>query len=110
MARKAPTRTRQRDMVQVKNPRSRRYVKIDRSAGVIVSTKKSPGPYKGVPIAARKGVDHLVGVDEVNMVASSQKMIVESPKMGVDHLVGVDEVDMVASGQKIIIHERAKKN
>ena len=81
MTTKAPTRRRQRDMVQVKNPRSRRYVKIDRSVGVIVSTKKSPGPYKGVPIAARQGLGYLVGVDEVDMIPSSQKIIVlDRPK------------------------------
>ena len=51
MTAKAPTRSRQRDVVQVKNPRSGRYVKIDRSVGMIVSHKKSPGPYKDVPIA-----------------------------------------------------------
>jgi len=54
MTAKARTRSRQRDVVQVKNPRSGRYVKIDRSAGMIVSHKKSPGPYKGVPIARTK--------------------------------------------------------
>ena len=43
-----------RDVVQVKNPRTSKYVKIDRSAGKIVSTKKSPGPYKGVPVARKK--------------------------------------------------------
>ena len=51
---KTSTRRRQRDVVQVKNSRSGRYVKIDRSAGMIVSVKKSPGPYKGVPIARAK--------------------------------------------------------
>ena len=43
-----------RDVIQVKNPKSGHYVKIDRSAGKIVSHKKSDGPYKGVPIARRK--------------------------------------------------------
>jgi len=43
-----------RDVVQTKNPRSGKYVKIDRSAGKIVSHKKSSGPYKGVPIARKK--------------------------------------------------------
>ncbi len=42
------------DVVQVKNPRTGRYVKINRSAGKIVSHKKSDGPYKGVPIARKK--------------------------------------------------------
>lgn len=55
MAMKTTSR-RKRDVVQVKNPRSGRYVKIDRGAGVIVSHKKSPGPYKGVPVARKRRV------------------------------------------------------
>lgn len=43
-----------RDVVQVKNPKSGHYVKIDRSAGKIVSHKKSTCPYKNVPIARKK--------------------------------------------------------
>jgi hypothetical protein len=39
------------DIIQVKNPRSGHYVKIDREAGKILDHKKSEGPYKGVPIA-----------------------------------------------------------
>ena len=42
------------DIVQVRNPRSNRYVKVDRSLGKIISIKKSPKPYKGIPIARRK--------------------------------------------------------
>ena len=42
------------DVVQVKNPRTKRYVKIDRDKGKIVSHKKSPGPYKDVPVARKK--------------------------------------------------------
>ena len=42
------------DIVQVKNPRTGTYVKINRTAGKIVSNKKSSGPYKGVPVARRK--------------------------------------------------------
>jgi polynucleotide 5'-kinase involved in rRNA processing len=38
------------DIVQVKNPRTDRYVKIDRTAGLIVAHKKSEGPYKGVRV------------------------------------------------------------
>jgi len=40
-------------VVQVKNPRTGKYVKIDRSKGRIVSSKKSAGPYKGVPVARK---------------------------------------------------------
>jgi len=41
------------DIVQVKNPRTNRYVKIDRTKGRILAHKKSDGPYKGVPVARR---------------------------------------------------------
>lgn len=39
-----------RDLIQLKNPISKRYVLVDRTKGSIISHKKSPGPYKGVPI------------------------------------------------------------
>ena len=42
------------DVVQVKNPRSGHYVKIDRSVGKIISHKKSTGPYKGIPVARKR--------------------------------------------------------
>jgi len=42
------------DVVQVKNPRTERYVKIDRTEGKILSQKKSEGPYKDVPIARKR--------------------------------------------------------
>lgn len=44
-----------RDVVQVKNPKSGHYVKIDRSAGRILSHKKSSKPYKNIPIARKSG-------------------------------------------------------
>ena len=40
-----------KDLVQVHNPKTDRYVKIDRDKGQIVGRKKSPGPYKNVPVA-----------------------------------------------------------
>jgi len=43
------------DIVQVKNPKSGHYVKIDRKAGRIIDHKKSEGPYKGVPVAKSSG-------------------------------------------------------
>lgn len=45
-----------KDIVQVLNPRTDRYVKIDRTVGHIVGEKKSPGPYKNVPVVD-KGKD-----------------------------------------------------
>jgi len=42
-----------KDVVQVRNPRSGRYVKIDRGEGRILDHKKSDGPYKNVPVARK---------------------------------------------------------
>lgn len=42
-----------KDVVQVKNPKTSRYVKIDRAAGRIVASKKSSGPYKNIPVARK---------------------------------------------------------
>ncbi len=46
--------SKKRDVVQVRNPKSGRYVKIDRSKGKILSHKKSKGPYKDIPVARKK--------------------------------------------------------
>jgi hypothetical protein len=43
-----------KDIIQTRNPKSDRYVKIDRSAGKIIAHKKSEGPYKNVPIARKR--------------------------------------------------------
>jgi hypothetical protein len=43
-----------RDLVQIKNPKSGHYVKIDRTSGRILDHKKSEGPYKGIPIARKE--------------------------------------------------------
>ena len=42
------------EYVQTKNPRSGMYIKIDKTHGKIVSTKKTKGPYKNIPIAELK--------------------------------------------------------
>jgi len=43
-----------KNVVQTKNPRTGKYVKIDRDKGRILSNKKSAGPYKGVPVIRKK--------------------------------------------------------
>ncbi len=43
-----------KSVVQTKNPRTGKYVKIDREKGKILSNKKSEGPYKGVPVIRKK--------------------------------------------------------
>jgi|GEM_PF-635344 len=48
------TSSKAHDLVQVKNPRSDRYVKIDRTEGKIISVKRTTGPYKGIPIARKR--------------------------------------------------------
>ncbi len=42
-----------KSVVQVENPRSGHYVKINRSEGRIVSHKSTSGPCKGIPIARK---------------------------------------------------------
>jgi hypothetical protein len=51
MAKRCGPTSGKKDFVQVKNPKSGRYVKIDRAKGKIIAHKKSEGPYKNVPIA-----------------------------------------------------------
>ena len=41
------------EIVQLKNPRTGRYVKVNKSKGVVVSHKKLDGPYKNVKIVER---------------------------------------------------------
>ncbi|SMD36225.1 hypothetical protein SAMN04488029_2782 [Reichenbachiella faecimaris] len=41
-------------VVQVKNPKTGRYVKIDREKGRIVAHKKSDGPFKNVAVARKR--------------------------------------------------------
>jgi hypothetical protein len=48
------TTTGKHDVVQVKNPKTDRYVKIDRTAGKIISHKPTEGPYKDVPVARKR--------------------------------------------------------
>ncbi len=55
MVTKNPTPQAKSDIVQVKNPKTGHYVKIDRSAGRILDQKKSEGPYKGIPFARKRG-------------------------------------------------------
>jgi hypothetical protein len=42
-----------KDIIQIKNPRTGRYTKIDRSSGVILSQKRTDRPYKNIPIVKR---------------------------------------------------------
>lgn len=37
-----------RERIQVMNPVTKQWVKIDTKSGRIVDSKKTPGPYKGV--------------------------------------------------------------
>lgn len=43
-----------RNIVQTKNPKSGRYIKIDRSKGEIIAHKKTDKPYKNIPIIRRE--------------------------------------------------------
>ena len=56
MKKKIKKKVVKKDIIQSKNPKTGRYVKIDRAKGKIVSSKKTPGPYAGIPIARKKRV------------------------------------------------------
>ncbi len=43
-----------KDIVQIKNPTTGLYCKIDRATGTIISNKKSPGQYKNVKVIRNK--------------------------------------------------------
>lgn len=43
-----------KEIVQVFNPKTKRYIKIDKANGTILAHKKTPGAYKGVPIIDSK--------------------------------------------------------
>jgi len=45
--------SKEHDIVQVKNPKSNRYVKIDRTKGKIIAYKATPGPYKNIPVVRK---------------------------------------------------------
>jgi len=51
---KPPKKPATKKVVQIKNPKSGHYVKIDRNKGKIVGHKSTPGPYKKVPIIKKK--------------------------------------------------------
>lgn len=42
------------NIVQTKNPKTGRYVKLDLDKGIVLGHKKSEGPYKNIPIIKRE--------------------------------------------------------
>lgn len=54
MTTKTASRTTKHDVVQVLNPRSGHYVKIDRTAGKIIAHKQSEGKYQNIPVARKR--------------------------------------------------------
>jgi len=51
--------TQKKDIVQIRNPKTDRYVKVDRGAAKILNEKKSPGPYANIPIVTSRSGDRL---------------------------------------------------
>lgn len=41
-------------VVQVKNPKTGKYVKVDRENGKIIAHKKTQGPYKGIAVVRKR--------------------------------------------------------
>jgi hypothetical protein len=50
---KSGSEQKKHDIVQVKNPKTEMYVKVDRTEGKIISNKQTPGPYKNIPVARK---------------------------------------------------------
>ena len=42
--------------VQIKNPKTGLYVRMNKAKGTITGHKKTPGPYKGVPVAKKRQI------------------------------------------------------
>lgn len=74
------------DLVQIQNPRTLRYILIDRANGIIREHKQDKGPYPDVPhvdmAADRPTVTHI----NVNGVDNAQAMIKEATKQAVKEL------------------------
>jgi len=43
-------------IVQTKNPKNNRYVKLDLDKGMVISHKKSEGAYKNIPILKKNNL------------------------------------------------------
>jgi len=41
------------NIIQIRNPRSGCYIKINKNKAIIISHKKSKGPYKNIPIVTK---------------------------------------------------------
>lgn len=48
---KAKSKKEKPRFLQTKNPRTKRWIKIDSKTGKIISTKTTPGKYVGIPVA-----------------------------------------------------------
>jgi hypothetical protein len=51
-----------RDIVQLYNPRSKKYIKVDREKGEIIGYKKTPGPYLNIPLSVLQSKEATRGV------------------------------------------------
>lgn len=61
-----------KNLVQTKNPRTDRYVKIDRDEGKIIETKKTKGPYKNIPIVRKRKIREIMSKEE-DLISYSEK-------------------------------------
>ena len=43
-----------KDIVQLRNPKTGKYIKIDKRKGQIIGHKQTCGPYKDIPIVKKK--------------------------------------------------------
>lgn len=53
------------EVVQIKNPKTGKYTKIDKTSGKILAHKKSDGPYKNIPIIPLVETEERAEVPEI---------------------------------------------
>ena len=74
--------SKKKDVVQIKNPKSGHYVKVDRKAGKIINHKKSSGPYKNMPI---------VGGERMRQIEKLMMQLISNQKEQIDMLKKIEE-------------------
>ena len=65
-------------IVQLKNPKTGLYVRVNRETGSITGHKISPGPYKGIPISRKRRLGH--GKETSGKVVSPSRTSQEARK------------------------------
>ena len=72
------------DLVQIKNPKTGRYVLVDRDEGRIVESREEPGPYPGVPVARKRTIKNPAQVGRITIEQAREAVRAVSRDRGFD--------------------------